>query len=77
MNTATTRDPYAPEITYEQVLVVRFLDTATDRRWFMRAHETLGHVQNVAHAEGRVYDRKSLLAYVAANFGPDAFAVCL
>ena len=69
-------DPYAPEITYQDVQVVRFLDNAENRRWFMRAHEVLGQFNHVAFGEDHLpVDRKGLLAATLKHFGKDAYAI--
>ena len=60
---------------YRTIRVLRFLDTREDARWFQRRHEDIGGVSNVRYCDGTLQDAPGLLAYVRANFGPDAWAL--
>ena len=74
MRQRARRNPTEENATID-ILVVRFLDTRTDARWWQRLYETIGYVTTPVDDEGCFLDEKGLLAYVAREFGRDAYAI--
>lgn len=49
--------------------VVRFLDSNTEVRWFMREHETVGTINVACNDEGTPIDRSEVMGFVREHFG--------